>query len=81
MRRVTAADANRHFSKILREVRAGESVTVTSRGTEVAMIVPVEGAGSTQLARAKASLLARLRSQRPAGASWTREELYARGRS
>lgn len=81
MRRVSAADANRHFSKILRDVRGGESVTVTSRGVEVAMIVPV-GEGTTGVReRARADLLARLRSQKPAGATWTRDELYERSRS
>lgn len=78
MRRVTAADANRHFSKILRDVRGGESVTVTSRGVEVAMIVPIGEAVSGARERAKADLLARLRRQKPAGATWTRDELYDR---
>ena len=37
---VSAAEANRHFSKLLREASAGERVVVTSRGKPVAEIVP-----------------------------------------
>ena len=79
MRRVTAADANRHFSRILRDVKAGESVTVTARGVEVAVIVPAVDAPVAARERARDSLLARLRAQPAAGATWTRDELYARG--
>jgi prevent-host-death family protein len=43
MKTVSAAEANRHFSKILRDVRAGETVLVTSRGEPVAKIVPANG--------------------------------------
>ena len=37
---VTATEANQRFSEILRDVSAGDSFTVTSRGTPVAQIVP-----------------------------------------
>ena len=40
MKTVSAAEANRNFSKILREVGAGASVVVTSRGKPVAVIQP-----------------------------------------
>jgi prevent-host-death family protein len=43
MKIVSAAEANRHFSKILRAVRAGDTVLVTSRGEPIARIVPAEG--------------------------------------
>jgi prevent-host-death family protein len=43
MKTVSAAEANRQFSRILREVRAGETVLVTSRGEPVAKIVPANG--------------------------------------
>src|SRR3546814_20183802 len=76
MRRVTAADANRYFSRILRDVRDGETVTVTSRGVEVAMIVPIGKAPSGIREQAKAALMARLRDQKPVGADWTRDELH-----
>jgi antitoxin (DNA-binding transcriptional repressor) of toxin-antitoxin stability system len=32
MKTISAADANRHFSRVLREVSQGEHVTVVSRG-------------------------------------------------
>ena len=35
MRSVTTTDARRHFSRIMREVVAGDTVVVTSRGTPV----------------------------------------------
>ena len=76
VRHVAAADANREFSKILRQVRDGETITVTSRGQPVAVISPVGEATRPGQEGAKAALLARLRGQAPAGATWTRDELY-----
>jgi prevent-host-death family protein len=80
MRQVSSADANREFSKILRQVRGGESVTVTSRGEPVAVICPVGAGVRNGQDEAKAALLARLRTQQPAGVRvrWTRDELYER---
>lgn len=76
MRTVTAADANRQFSSVLREVAQGETFTVVSRGKPVATIAPTQAAdGQRQVA--KALLLARLQAQTPTGArDWTRDELY-----
>ena len=79
MRRVSAADANREFSKLLRQVRDGETVTVTSHGEPVAVISPVGDVTPPGQESAKQALLARLRSQTPAGITWTRDELYERG--
>jgi prevent-host-death family protein len=76
MRTVSAADANREFSKILREVRDGETVTVTSHGAPVAVISPAQNAERPGQAAAKAALLARLRGQKAAGVTWTRNDLY-----
>jgi prevent-host-death family protein len=78
MRNVSAADANRHFSRILRDVQGGETVTVTSRGNPVATIQPANSASPDQ-GSAKGVLLARLRAQASAGASWRRNELYEDG--
>jgi prevent-host-death family protein len=75
MRTVSAADANRHFSRLLRDVQSGETVTVTSRGLPVATIGPVMAAGPEQKT-ARNALLARLKSQAPAGITWSRDELY-----
>ena len=73
---VSAADANRKFSQILRGVRGGRSYVVTSHGRPVARIVPAnthEGA----LSGARAALLSRLERQPVVEAGrWTREELY-----
>ena len=73
---VSAADANRRFSELLRTVKTGKSVIVTSHGKPVAKIVPVEA--SEQVAdRAWQALLNRLSKQRAVNAGrWTREELY-----
>ncbi len=75
MRNVSAADANRHFSRILREVQSGELVTITSRGQPVATIAPVDRATSRP-GDAMHLLLARLKAQAPVGATWRRDELY-----
>jgi prevent-host-death family protein len=71
---VSAADANRKFSLLLRRVREGRSYVVTSHGKPVARIVPV---GLHENAGAHAALLARLEQQPVASAGpWTRDELY-----
>jgi prevent-host-death family protein len=50
---VSAADANRKFSKLLRAVREGQSYVVTSHGRAVARIVPAaKNSGVTRAARA-----------------------------
>jgi prevent-host-death family protein len=75
---VTAADANRDFSKLLRAVRGGDSFVITSHGKPVAKIVPFVTHDRVRDA-AKAALLARLRSQRAVNIGrWTREALYER---
>lgn len=78
MKTVTAAEANRQFSAVLREVAKGERVTVTSRGKPVATIEPVRAdAGRTRASAAKRRLLARLATVAAIGArDWTRDELY-----
>jgi prevent-host-death family protein len=75
MRNVSAADANRHFSRLLRDVQAGETVTVTSRGVPVATIKPAGSAGE-EAKTARQALLARLQNQPAAGVTWSRDELY-----
>ena len=74
---VSAAEANRHFSRILREVREGRSFVVTSHSMPVARIVPA-APGDPLAAAARASLLARL-AQAPVtilGEPWRRDDLY-----
>ena len=72
---ISAADANRKFSHLLREVRAGRSFVVTSHGRPVARIEPVTEDRSA--ARARTSLLGRLRAEPVANIGrWKRDELY-----
>ncbi len=77
---VSAADANRRFSELLKGVRKGRSYIVTSHGEPVAKLVPAEQDART-FAAARSSLLARLKAQRAlqgakARRRWTRDELY-----
>lgn len=76
MKTVTASDANRQFSSVLREVAHGEIITVVSRGKPVATISPANAA-SAQRGAAKTTLLKRLKGQKVTGArNWNRDELY-----
>lgn len=75
---VSAAEANRRFSELLRGVREGRTFTVTSHGRPVARLVPAT-ADERDADRARAALLSRLEQQHPARARtrrWTRDELY-----
>ena len=77
---ISAADANRHFSNLLRRVRDGRTFVVTSHGRPVAKLVPVEERDQV-VASARAALLERLRNA-PAVeiGGWSRDELYERDR-
>ena len=77
MKFFSAAEANRQFSKILRDVRAGETVVVTVRGEPVAMIQPTDRADLEREA-ARAALFDHLRSQpvQNIPITWTRADLY-----
>jgi len=73
---VSAADANRQFSELLRTVRKGRSVVVTSHGKPVAKITPIVGDERAAEA-ARSALFARLKRERVVKAGrWTRDELY-----
>ena len=74
---ISAAEANRQFSRLLRGVREqGAIYVVTSHGKPVAKIVPIDGADEVR-AGARAELLRRLRKQPLSRAKpWTRDELY-----
>lgn len=72
---ISAADANRKFSQVLREVRQGQSYLVTSHGRPVARIAPVEN--DQTAGHGRALLFQRLRSQRVAKIGrWKRDDLY-----
>jgi prevent-host-death family protein len=75
---ITAAEANRGFSRILRGVREGQRFVVTSHGRPVARIVPLDAAPGD--AGPRRSLLARLDGQPVVAAGrWSRDALYGRG--
>jgi prevent-host-death family protein len=74
---VTAAEANRRFSALLRRVRDGYSIVVTSHGKPVARLTAAGERGDRALQAARAALLSRLRSQPTIDVGrWTRDELY-----
>jgi prevent-host-death family protein len=73
---ISAADANRNFSSILRSVREGQSFVVTSHGRPVARIIPADTLDDTASA-GRAALFARLKRQPVTDIGrWTRDELY-----
>lgn len=73
---ISAADANRKFSLLLRGVREGRSYVVTSHGKPVARVIPA-GKHGDLAAGARSALLARLQKQPVIQTGrWTREELY-----
>ena len=74
---VNAADANRYFSKLLRQVAKGESFTVLSHGRPVATLSPARDQ-SREKQQSRTALLKRL-SLEPVTEqqrTWTRDELY-----
>ena len=73
---VPAAEANRSFSKLLRMVREGGRITITSHGEPVAVLGPP---GSTGVERLEALevLETHWASVTPVVAgAWTRDEIY-----
>lgn len=75
---VSAADANRKFSSLVRGVReARATYVVTAHGRPVAKIIPYNGSDDLVRSKARGALFERLRSQpvMDVGA-WTRDELY-----
>jgi prevent-host-death family protein len=73
---VSSTEANQHFAEVLRDVAAGESVTVTSRGKAVAHIIPAD---ANKKKRDIGKLLAYMKSQTPVVIGpWKREDLYDR---
>jgi len=76
MKTITAANANRGFSNLLREVSKGEEIIILSRGTPVAKITSVNSE-ALQKNTMKILLLSRLKAQEVTGyRDWTRDELY-----
>ncbi len=76
MKTITASNANRGFSNLLREVSKGEEIMILSRGTPVAKIISVKST-ALQKKATKNLLLSRLKAQIVTGSrNWTRNELY-----
>ena len=78
---ISAADANRGFSHLLRGVREDHaSYVVTSHGKPVARIVPFD-ADPNVAAKARKALLQRLAAEPIVRVGrWKREDLYDRGK-
>jgi prevent-host-death family protein len=73
---VSAAEANRKFSLLLRGVREGRSYVVTSHGKPIARVIPADR-HKVVATSAYAMLLSRLEKQPVVeGGRWTRDELY-----
>jgi len=76
MKTISAAEANRHFSEVLREVTRGQTILITSRGRPVATLGPASDRPQVRAA-AKEALLARLSKRKASGArNWVRADLY-----
>lgn len=79
---ISAADANRNFSHLLRSVREDHaSYVVTSHGKPVARIVPYDGDEDRNAAREVAKKIMIERWSRQPSIKiepWTRDELYER---
>lgn len=74
---VSAAQANRNFSGLLRQVREGHSVIVTSHGKPVAKIVPISQGDARTDEIARRELFKRLQNELVIDVGrWTRDELY-----
>ena len=76
MKTISASEANRQFSKLLREVAEGEDVSTVSHGRTVAKIVSAsDEAKNREIARS--TLMERLLRQAATGQrGWTRADLY-----
>lgn len=76
MKAISAGDANRHFSQVLRRATRGETIVITSRGKAVAALGPCTVRIQARAA-AKSALFERLRKQKATGVrAWARNELY-----
>ena len=80
---VTATEANRSLSRLLREVAQGKRVVITSHGRKIAVMQAPDQPGPSREERlaALAKLQQRWATQEHITIGpWTREELYERDR-
>lgn len=75
---VSASEANRSFSALLRRVAKGQRFTVQAHGRPVASLGPASEEPGGRKAVARRALLNRLSAQPPTGEprTWRRDELY-----
>jgi prevent-host-death family protein len=77
---ISAAEANRAFSRLLRGAREGRSYLVTAHGRPVARLVPANGSDENERrvrGAALCALIERVRRQPAVDVGpWTRDELY-----
>ena len=77
MKTISASEANRQFSAVLRTVTQGERITVTSRGKAVATIEPIRRAEAARAGAARRRPFERLAQVSAVGSRhWTRDDLY-----
>lgn len=80
---VSASEANRSFSRLLRAADQGTEVTITSRGEPKYKLISISNDDEERARRLKAmdELLERLEKQKfTVVGPWTRDELYERDR-
>jgi prevent-host-death family protein len=79
---ISASEANRAFSRLLRGIQHGHSNTVTAHGRPVARIVPPTNESTQERpvrANALRALIERVRSQPAADVGrWKHDEVYER---
>lgn len=68
---ISATEANRDFSKVLRDVEAGARVTITKDGRPVAVLAPVDAGSPAGRQKARERMLMLLREGLPIGFSGT----------
>lgn len=79
---ISASEANRSFSKLLRRAALGQTTTITSHGRPVAEVGPVKEIAADDMEQRREALAAleeHWRTLKPVQIErWTREELYDR---
>jgi prevent-host-death family protein len=80
MKRVSAREANQHFSKLLAEVTDGQEVVITRRGKPVARLSPVNTAKDDKRREAAIRRMVKLmeRGIDLGGRRFTRDEMHER---
>lgn len=76
---VTAAEANRDFSKLLKRVKEGDTVVITNHGATIATLAPADADDLAARQKALDALVERLQSQPVKNiGKWTRDEANER---